>query len=403
MFLSFSRARRGWRAEKGRKIPGRYRHFRLVKQRGGMVELKRILPMRYLLSIILLVMASAAAMTEAVELQRVWSSATFSGVDYVNLREICRRYGYGALPQQKGMLAYGKVEGVRQDSPLKHNYRLFLRPGKQDFFVENYRFVLTYPVRESNGQIYISAVDFEKLIDPVLNPTLSKSRNFNTVVLDAGHGGHDHGATSSYAREKDCNLALALKVRSKLVAKGFRVVMTRNGDYFLTLGERVAIANRVPNAIFVSIHHNSSGRSAAQGIETFTLAPHGTTSPFARTRRTENLSGNDQDSENIALAAAVHSHVMNGLVKKNHPTPDRGIQRARFSVLCTIRCPAILFEGGFVSNPAEGRKISSNAYQEMLAEYICSGIVRYRDTATGKATQGSRPQGTSKGIRPTSS
>ena len=357
--------------------------------------------MKFLFHILLLILIAAVA--EAQELQRVWSSATIEGVDYVNLREVCRRYGYSALPPHRGMLAYGKQESARHSSQLRHNYRIFLRPGKQDFFVENYRFLLTYPVREANGQVYISSVDFEKLVDPVLNPNLSKSKNFNTVVLDAGHGGHDHGAISAYAREKDCNLALALKLRSKLMAKGFRVVMTRNGDFFLTLHQRVEIANRIPNAIFVSLHHNSTrgNASVAQGIETFTLAPHGTTSPFARTRRTENLSGNDQDSENIALAAAVHSHVMNGLTHKNLPTPDRGIQRARFSVLCTIRCPAILFEGGFVTHPVEGRRISSSAYQDLLAEYICNGIVRYRDTATGKL-QNTKNQSTSQGIRPSS-
>lgn len=357
--------------------------------------------MRKMLQILLLALAMAAAVAGAQELQRVWTSAAFDGVDYVNMREVCKRYGYSVLPGQRGMLAYGKTGNSRHHSPLKHNYRIFLRPGKQDFYVENYRFVLTHPVRESNGQVYLSSVDFEKLVDPVLNPSLSKSRHFNTVVLDAGHGGHDAGAVSAFAREKDCNLSLALKVAAKLHAKGFRVVMTRKSDFFLTLGERVEIANRTPNAIFVSIHHNSthSNYGTAQGIETFTLAPHGTTSPFARTRRTENLSGNDQDSENIALAAAVHSHVLNGLSHKNLPTPDRGIQRARFSVLCTIRCPAILFEAGFVSHPVEGRRVASGSYQDLLAEFICNGIVRYRDTAAGKVQPG-RQQSTSKGIRP---
>lgn len=360
--------------------------------------------MRKMFQILLLVISAVLAVAEAQELQRVWTSANFDGVDYVNMREVCKRYGYSALPGQHGMLAYGRVGNNRQSTPLKRHYRIFLRPGKLDFYVESYRFVLTHPVRESNGQVYLSSVDFEKLVDPVLNPSLSKSRHFNTVVLDPGHGGHDAGAVSAYAREKDCNLALALKVRARLIAKGFRVVMTRNSDFFLTLGQRVEIANRVPNAIFVSIHHNStrSNTGTAQGIETFTLAPHGTTSPFARTRRTENLSGNDQDSENIALAAAVHSHVINGLSHKNLPTPDRGIQRARFSVLCTIRCPAILFEAGFVSHPIEGKRVASSSYQDLLADYICNGIVRYRDTAAGKA-QPSRTQSTSKGIRPRSS
>lgn len=356
-----------------------------------------------LLHFIVTMLTAVCAAAGAQEMQRVWTSATIDGVDYVNMREVCKRYGYSALPPHRGMLVYGKAGSARSTAANQPVYNLYLRPGKQDFYVQSYRFVLTHPVREANGQIYISSVDFQKLVDPVLNPNLSKSRHFNTVVLDAGHGGHDAGAVSAYAREKDCNLALALKVRAKLLAKGFKVVMTRSGDYFLTLGQRVEVANRVPNAIFVSIHHNSSpGNKAAQGIETFTLAPHGTTSPFARTRRTENLSGNDQDSENIALAAAVHSHVINGLNLSRQPTPDRGIQRARFSVLCTIRCPAILFEAGFVTHANEGRKIASSGYQDMLAEHICRGIVRYRDNATGTSTSSAKPT-TSRGIRPSKS
>lgn len=358
---------------------------------------------RFLSQIIILIIAAVAVMAESAkgELARVLTSASFDGVDYVNMRDVCKRYEYVPLSGQQGRLVYGKPGSKRQAQQGTRNYMLTLFPGKQDFYVEYYRFILTHKVLMHESNVYISSVDFEKLVDPVLNPNLSKSRKFTTVVLDAGHGGHDAGAVSPYAREKDCNLALALKVRRKLESKGFKVVMTRSGDYFLTLGERVAIANRVPNAIFVSIHHNSSGRSAAQGIETFTLAPHGTTSPFARTRRTENLSGNNQDSENIALAAAVHSHVLHGLRGKGKPTPDRGIQRARFSVLCTIRCPAILFEAGFVSNPSEGGRITQAVYQDMLAEYISEGILRYQKTALGEAgSSKSTQKKTATGIKP---
>jgi N-acetylmuramoyl-L-alanine amidase len=197
-------------------------------------------------------------------------------------------------------------------------------------------------------------------------------------VLDAGHGGHDAGAVSPWAREKDCNLALARRVKARLEKAGLKVVMTRNSDVFLTLGQRVKIANETPDCLFVSIHHNS-GRRAAKGIETFTLAPHGTTSPFARTRRREALAGNNQDSANIALATAIHSRAI-----RNTGAVDRGIQRARFSVLCTITRPAVLFEGGFVSNPEEGRLITSPAYQDKLADSISHGIVNYIATIKSK-------------------
>ncbi len=289
-----------------------------------------------------------------------WDVYSVRGIDYVRLDDVWRFYGFAKRTGRPGYVSYGA--GDRTVS---------LRPSKQDFYVNNYRYILSYPVISEGGTLLISTIDMSKLVDPVLRPRLTDSGKITTVVLDPGHGGHDSGAVSPYAREKDCNLALGLKVRRKLESAGFKVVMTRDKDFFLTLGERVAIANRTPNCIFVSLHHNSGSRSAS-GIETFTLAPHGTTSPFARTRRTEDLAGNHQDSENIALATAVHSHSI-----KKTGAIDRGIQRARFSVLCTIKRPAILFEGGFVTNPQEGSKISSDRYQDMLAQCICDGIMRY--------------------------
>lgn len=289
-----------------------------------------------------------------------WEIFSVRGVDYVRLDDVWRFYRFSKREGRPGFISYGAGDRT-----------ISLRPSKQDFYVNNYRYILSYPVISENGMLLISAIDMSKLVDPVLRPRLTNSGKITTVVLDPGHGGHDSGAVSRYAREKDCNLALGLKVRRKLEAAGFKVVMTRDKDFFLTLGERVAIANRTPNCIFVCLHHNSGG-SSASGIETFTLAPHGTTSPFARTRRTEDLAGNNQDSENIALATAVHSHSI-----KKTGAIDRGIQRARFSVLCTIKRPAILFEGGFVTNQQEGSKISSDSYQDILAQCICDGIVRY--------------------------
>lgn len=298
-----------------------------------------------------------------------WEVSAIGGVEYVKLSDVWKFYRFSPKKGRAGCISYGAG-----------NRTISIKPQRQDFYVNNYRYILSYPVREQAGQLMISTVDMKKLVDPVLRPRFSRTNsNVTTVVIDPGHGAHDAGAVSSYAVEKNCNLALALKLKARLERAGFKVVMTRHDDTFLTLGQRVAVANRTPDSIFVSIHHNS-GRRAAHGIETFTLAPHGTTSPFARTRRTEDLSGNDQDAENIALATAIHSRAI-----KNTGAIDRGIQRARFSVLCTIKRPAILFEGGFVSNPEEGAKISSNDYQNKLADSICSGIMSYCQTIANHA------------------
>ena len=290
--------------------------------------------------------------------------ATINGEDYVKLSNVWDFYGFKPMPGRPGCESYGAANRV-----------VSVRAGKQDFYVNNYRYILSFPVQTVDGALMISATDMQKLVDPVLRPRYSENAGtIRTVVVDAGHGGHDSGARSPYAVEKECNLALAHKVRALLQKRGYSVVMTRDRDYFLTLQQRVDIANKVPDSIFVSIHHNSGG-SHANGIETFTLAPHGTTSPFARTRRTEDLSGNNQDSENIALATAIHSRAI-----RNTRAFDRGIQRARFSVLCTIRRPAILFEGGFVSNAEEGEKITTEEYQNKLALAIVEGIISYSNT-----------------------
>lgn len=295
--------------------------------------------------------------------QGTWDVTSIDDVEYVKLSDVWRFYGFTPKKGRPGCVSYGSGKHV-----------VSLKAEMQDFYVNNYRYVLSHPVRKVGDDLMISSVDMRKLVDPVLRPRYSPRSKLRTVVIDPGHGGHDAGAVSSIAREKDLNLAVARKLRKMLERKGYRVVMTRDGDYFLTLQQRVDIANRIPDSVFVSIHHNA-GRSAASGIETFTLAPQGTTSPFARSRRFEDLAGNNQDSENIALATAVHSRAIRG-----SGAIDRGIQRARFSVLCTIKRPAILFEGGFVSNPAECSKMATSSYQNMLADSICKGIDAYNNT-----------------------
>lgn len=330
----------------------------------GILQMKRWLVLTLLLAVCLAGRLSA---------QDFYTSESIDGVEYVPLTEVCKKYRLKPVASKGNMLTY------------QGTHRVSLCNNRQDFYVNNYRYVLSYPIRTYAGRLMISSTDVSKLVDPVLEPKFSANAGIlKTVVIDPGHGGHDAGAVSPYAREKDCNLAVALKLRKLLQNNGYHVVMTRDRDVFLTLKQRVAIANSCPNSIFVSIHHNS-GRTAAEGIETFTLAPHGTTSPFARTRRMADLAGNDQDSENIALATAVHSRAI-----KNTKATDRGIQRARFSVLCTIERPAILFEGGFVSNPEEGRKISTSKYQETLAESIYSGIAGYSSVVCRNQPGGSK-------------
>lgn len=260
-----------------------------------------------------------------------------------------------------------------------------LETGGHTCLMNNLKFILSHPIVERNGKVWVSRVDLSKLIDPVLRPSfIPNAGAFNTVILDPGHGGRDPGARNQHGAEAFYNLKLAGMTKRKLEARGFRVVMTRESDRYLSLQERVNIANGVSeNAVFISIHFNAGG-SHARGIETFTLSPPGV-AHYGRGVRADDQRarpGNQQDSENIALATAIQGRTLHYLREGKMDTFDRGIKRARFSVLSGVRHPAVLFEGGFMSHPAEARLIHSNAYHDVLATSLADAVVAYRAAVT---------------------
>lgn len=173
---------------------------------------------------------------------------------------------------------------------------------------------------------------------------------FRTVVIDPGHGGRDLGAADSYVYEKHISLDVARRLERTLQQAGFRTVMTRTRDEFIALSERAAIANRQRNAIFVSIHFNSSYRTSAQGIETFY-----------------------RSAQSEALARAVQTELV-----RHIKAPDRGVKTANFVVLRQTKHPAILVEGGFISNQSERSAMIEPGYRQLVADCIAQGIIQYR-------------------------
>ncbi len=246
--------------------------------------------------------------------------------------------------------------------------------GSQDLMINNIKFVLSYPIEEVGGKVLISRLDLCKLIDPVLRPSyIGSSSTFDTVIVDAGHGGHDSGAPGIYGYEKVFALKLALDLKADLEKRGLKVVMTRKDDTFISLGARVEFANKIPNSIFVALHFNS-GRSEATGIETYALSPQGSSSDYgARSVDSSSFHGNQRDSENIALATAVHAAVVH-----HFKMVDRGVKRARWVVLTGLERPGILFEGGFVTNPNDARLIAAENFRKDLAHTIGDAISNYR-------------------------
>lgn len=298
-----------------------------------------------------------------------WKIYKVNGRDYVSDDNVAQFYQFQRFAK----------EG---DDRIFSHPQLLMRwkTGSQSIYVNNIKFNLSFPVIESDGLALLSTVDLAKLVDPVVRPSyIKKPITFDTVVIDPGHGAHDSGAQGVMGWEKHYALDISLRLEKALQSRGFKTLMTRRTDVFLTLGQRVDIANRQSKAIFVSVHLNSSGSRTASGIETYALAPQGTRSTNGGSSPWNSpLNGNTRDAENIALATAVHSHAIHDL-----KTIDRGIKRARFNVLRGINKPAILFEAGFITNAVEGKLMHEEAYRQRVAESIAEAIVKFR-TAVGK-------------------
>src|SRR6266404_9078577 len=193
-------------------------------------------------------------------------------------------------------------------------------------------------------------VAFLECGNPYAAPAKRASENSGspiTVVIDAGHGGHDRGGIPGQRiAEKDMTLDVALRLRNVLSASGYRVVMTRSTDVFVPLGGRVAMANSYRNAIFVCIHFNATGRSGASGIETYFYS-----------------------RESLPLASAIHYYVTGGA-----PSANRGVRRRGYYVLRKTAIPAVLVECGFLTNPTEAAYAQSVSYRQKLAEEIAAGV-----------------------------
>lgn len=177
------------------------------------------------------------------------------------------------------------------------------------------------------------------------------SRSFTTVVVDAGHGGRDSGASRRYGPpEKVVTLDVAQRLNRKLRESQFRTVMTRSSDVFVPLDQRVAIGNRQANSIFVSVHFNDARRRGIHGFETYYSSPY---------------------------AASLAQRIQRKLMTLPRAS-NRGVRPANFRVLRNAVYPSVLVECGFLSNRAEGAQARSGAYRETLADKISEAIVEER-------------------------
>jgi N-acetylmuramoyl-L-alanine amidase len=312
----------------------------------------------------ILAVALAAGSLGALE---AWEIRSIGGRDYIRMSEVAAFYDLTAEdPTDPNVL---KFSGRDRELIITRNSRVVSINGVNHW--------LAFPAVLEGGQVLISRLDLGKTLEPALRPQLIEGLTpVRTVVIDAGHGGRDKGAVGPYECEKNFALDVARRVRDKLKKAGIPVVLTRNSDVFVELQDRAAVAKRLPDSIFVSLHFNAANWNRdANGFEIFCVTPRGAPSTeydelHERDMVAEN--GNEHDLHSFALANTIYHSMQGGMEMF-----DRGVKRARFAVLRLSTVPAVLIEGGFLTSPSDARKIASKGWRENYASAIARGILEY--------------------------
>jgi N-acetylmuramoyl-L-alanine amidase len=238
------------------------------------------------------------------------------------------------------------------------------------------------------------------------------AERFDTVVVDAGHGGDDHGARGRGGLlEKDLVLDVSRRLGERLRERGLRVVMTRSDDRFVPLEARTSIANDARGDLFVSVHANASTYRGARGIETFFASLEASDDAARRLAEAENLAfARDGGAapaaadplvailgDLIATEHLVESQEFARLAQRRLATAEaarsRGVKQAPFVVLMGVQMPAVLVEIGFLTNPDEERVLSREAERERLVEGLAEAVLAFRerfDARRGAAAAGGR-------------
>ena len=209
------------------------------------------------------------------------------------------------------------------------------------------------------------------------------------IVIDPGHGGTNAGAPAAVPGlyEKQVTLALARLLWEELTERGYRVVLTRDRDVYLTLRQRVRLANRLGADLFISLHTNATTSHAQRGYETFVLPPEAL-NVDARALRLEDgavREGLDPDTALLLddlergaaqeAAAALATAVQAQLRVVRGPEGDRGVRQGAMDVLMGATMPAVLVEVGFIDHPVEGRELADPTVRERIAAALANAVV----------------------------
>lgn len=305
---------------------------------------------------------------------------------YIPVAAIARAYGLILEEEDGRSFVFGNAAA-----------RLRIEAGSREISLNGETFFLDEPVDWREGvliaPIYLALVHLPSRIRrDELPPFPVGEPGGIRIMLDPGHGGFDPGAVGEGTLlEKDIVLEIARAVRGTLEKAGYQVLMTRNGDNFVSLRDRTRMANRLQVDLFVSIHANSARNHLAQGTETFYYAP--ASDPWARTlARLENAvlrletpaesNTPATTADNQAVGARRRESIRAaGSVQRRLSaaarTPDRGVKTAEFYVLKRTQMPSILVETGFLSNHQERADLADSGYRKAVAGAIARGIRDY--------------------------
>jgi len=330
---------------------------------------------------------------------KLYFSSDIERVTYFSIptKEGITKYVYdihGAiLPPDKG-ISYHSFRNIKsfkigQNSPTK--LRVVIQSKQK--FQANHTFVgkvLTIPLIHEQNMTKKS----RKRQKRTRITTLKKKY---IVVIDAGHGGKDNGASCGNKKEKVITLSVANKLKKRLLKRGYKVYMTRDNDTFIPLPERTEFANKKKADIFISIHANAAPQKNVydifKGLEVYYLSPAKTErankaaekenavmfedTDFYTTNAYLSLISREKIVESHKLGLDVSHKILANVRKRDASVEDGGVKTANFWVLVGAQMPAILVETGYITNPKESKNLMNTHYQDLLAKGITEGITRY--------------------------
>jgi N-acetylmuramoyl-L-alanine amidase len=229
-----------------------------------------------------------------------------------------------------------------------------------------------------DDQVFVYGLDLQKNLEPLLLGGPPAPGTNRVIVIDPGHGGANVGTHSALdgRLEKEFTLDWAKRLKPLLETNGWTVFLTRTGDSYVTNASRVVFAEAHHADLFISLHFNSTAdrNGKTGGLETYCFTPTGMPSTVTRGGYAdpwaEKLPGNNFDAQSLQLAVKLQ-----GALLRASGMEDRGVRHARYiEVLRGQKRPAVLIEGGYLSNPKEAGKIESPEFREKLAEAVANAL-----------------------------